>query len=178
MACHTVIRPEAKAQLMRFREVIAGVAAAILGAWWLWGASPFLFLPGAALVLAGGGLIWVGVLRARFRGDGQGPGSVQVDEGQITYFGPLNGGAVSLRELVEITYDGSVYPAHWRLQQSGVPELLIPCNAEGADRLFDAFATLPHFRMQSALTVLRADEKHSIVIWQRDPVTRRSIGLH
>ncbi|MFK7763690.1 MAG: hypothetical protein AB8B62_10535 [Roseobacter sp.] len=173
-----MIRPEAKAQLVRFREVLAGVGAALLGLWWLWGASPLLMLPGVALALAGIALIWLGLQRAKFRGEGLGPGSVQVDEGQITYFGPLTGGAVDLRDLTQITFDGTLFPAHWQLHQPGVPDLLIPRNAEGSERLFDAFATLPGFRMQSALSVLGSDEKHSIVIWQRTPVARASIALH
>ena len=173
-----MIRPEAKAQLSRFREVIVGAAFVFLGVWWLWGASAILILPGVALVLAGLALMWIGLQRARFRGEGQGPGAVRVDEGQIAYFGPLTGGVMDLRDVSQVTYDGALYPAHWRLQQPDTPELLIPCNAEGVDHLFDALATLPGFRMQSALSVLNAGEKHSIVIWQRDPVSRRSIGLH
>jgi hypothetical protein len=163
-----MIRPEAKAQLMRWREVIAGGAAVVLGAWWLAGSSAVLLIPGAALSLAGGALIWVGVQRARFRGEGQGPGSVDVDEGQITYFGPLTGGAVALRELTRVTLDPGLYPAHWRLREGTAPELLIPVNADGADRLFDAFATLPGLRMEQALAALKTTEKHPIVIWQRD----------
>jgi hypothetical protein len=173
-----MIRPEARDQLMRWREVLAGGVAVVLGLWWLAGNSALLILPGAALTIAGVALIWIGVQRARFRARGQGPGSVQVDEGQITYFGPLTGGTVALREIARITLDPGFYPAHWRLWQRGVPELLIPVNAEGADSLFDAFATLPGLRMEKVLSALNGGGEHPIVIWQRDLPESAPISLH
>lgn len=173
-----MIRPEAKAQLMRWREALAGGAAAALGLWWLIGGSSLLLLPAVALLAAGVALIWVGVQRARFRGEGQGPGAVDVDEGQITYFGPLTGGAVALRELNRVTLDPGLHPAHWRLSQEGAPELMIPVNADGAERLFDAFATLSGFRMEQALAALRTKEKHPIVIWQRNASISAQSTLH
>ena len=97
-----MIRPEAKAHLMRWREALAGIAVLLLGLWWLAGNSQVLLLPAVALVILGLALIWMGMQRARFRGEGQGPGSVDVDEGQITYFGPLTGGAVAVREITRV----------------------------------------------------------------------------
>jgi hypothetical protein len=173
-----VIRPEAKAQLLRWREVLAGAGALLVGLWWLTRPGLLLTLPGGALVLAGAALIWVGLQRARFRREGQGPGSVDVDEGEITYFGPLTGGAVSLRELREIAYDPTSYPAHWRLRQEGVPEVVIPVNAAGAEALFDAFATLPQFRMEQALAVQKRKAAQPIVIWRRDPSVSAYPSLH
>lgn len=172
------IRPQARDALIRWREALAGAAAAMLGAWWLAGNSSLLALPGAALALGGIALVWIGVQRARFRSVGQGPGSVQVDEGQITYFGPLTGGAVALRELTHVTLDPSLFPSHWRLKESGAPELLIPVNAAGADRLFDAFSTLPGFHMEQALAALRSEDKHSIVIWEQTGTRSARASLH
>lgn len=171
-----MIRPEAKEQLMRWREVLVGAGAFFLGVWWLAGPMGLLKLPGAVVVIAGAALIWVGVQRARFRGKGQGPGSVSVDEGQINYFGPLTGGAVALREMTRITLDPGLHPTHWRLWQDGVPELLIPVNADGAERLFDAFATLPGLRMEQLLSALKTADKQPIVIWQRPVPGTRSIA--
>jgi hypothetical protein len=173
-----MIRPEAKAQLWRWREVLAGVGAASLGAWWIAGGSALLLLPGIALGLAGAALIWIGVQRARFRSEGQGPGTVEVDEGSVTYFGPLTGGTVALRELDQIAFDPSQHPPHWRLFQSGTTELLIPVNASGADALFDAFATLPDFRMEQALNALKAQDKHRIVIWRRRIEAMSQLSRH
>ncbi|WP_299500775.1 hypothetical protein [uncultured Roseobacter sp.] len=173
-----VIRPEAKAQLLRWREALAGACLAGLGAWWLLGPGRLLTLPAIGLLVAGLGLIWVGVQRARFRSSGDGPGSVRVDEGQITYFGPLTGGAVALREMSQLTLDKALYPAHWRLQQPGQPELLIPVTAEGADALFDAFATLTGLRTERMLHALHEEGKHQIVIWQRASAKNAHLSLH
>ena len=172
------IRPQARDTLIRWREALVGAAAATLGAWWLLGSSALLMLPGAALALGGISLIWIGVQRSRFRSVGDGPGSVQVDEGQITYFGPLTGGAIALSELTHVTLDSALFPSHWRLKQAGTPELLIPVNAAGADRLFDAFSTLPRFHMEQALAALRSDKKHSIVIWEQANTELARASLH
>ncbi|MEM9577486.1 MAG: hypothetical protein AAF999_10790 [Pseudomonadota bacterium] len=172
------IRPQAQAALIRWREALVGGAAGALGIWWLLGNSPLLLLPGAVLGIGGLALIWIGVQRARFRSAGQGPGTVQVDEGQITYFGPLTGGAVALRELTHVTLDASLYPAHWRLKQDGAQELLVPVNAAGAERLFDAFSTLPGFHMEQALAALRSEKKHSIVIWEGPKARAARVSLH
>jgi hypothetical protein len=172
------IRPEARETLLRWREAGVGLLACALGLWWALAKGGLFLLPGIALLIAGAALIWIGVQRARFRAEGQGPGSVQVDEGQITYYGPLTGGAVALREITAITYDSTLHPAHWRLRMGAVPELLIPVNAEGSDGLFDAFATLPGFRMTHALNALQGREPHPIVIWQRDMSIAAQRTLH
>ena len=173
-----MIRPEVKELFIRWREALAGLVVLVLGAWWLGGNSQVLMLPAVALMILGLALIWIGIQRARFRGEGQGPGTVDVDEGQITYFGPLTGGAVAVREITRVTLDPGLHPMHWRLRQGGAPELLIPVNAAGADRLFDVFATLPGLRMEHALSALKTTEKHSIVIWQRDLSISAQSALH
>ncbi|MBW4707218.1 hypothetical protein KX928_05400 [Roseobacter sp. YSTF-M11] len=173
-----MIRPEAKAQLIKWREVLIGGVIAVTGIWWLVGPGRLLVLPAVGFILGGAALIWLGIQRARFRSGGQGPGSVQVDEGQITYFGPLTGGAVALRELAKVTLDKSLFPAHWRLDQPGHPALLIPVNAEGADALFDAFATLSDLRTEKMLSALQEPGKQPIVIWQREARENAQLSLH
>lgn len=163
----TFFRAEAKAALWRWREVILGGATALLGLWWVFGPGGLLIVPGWALILAGGALIWLGVQRARFRGSDGGAGAVQVDEGQVSYFGPLTGGIVSLREMERLTLERAMFPAHWRLEQRGQPPLLIPVNAKGAEALFDAFATLPGLRTERMLQELHATRHQAVVIWQR-----------
>lgn len=173
-----MIRPEAKAQLVRWREVLVGAFAFLLGFWWLVGPGNLLILPAIALMIAGAALIWVGAQRARFRSAGHGPGAVQVDEGQITYFGPLTGGAVDLRDLDRIVLDPTLHPTHWRLRPCGHPELLIPVNAEGAEALFDAFATLEGLRMAQVLSALNSMESAPVVVWQRDLAISAQATLH
>ena len=174
----TFFRPEAMAAVIRWREVLLGGALALLGVWWLVGPGRLMTIPGAALTFGGAALVWVGIQRGRFRGPGGGVGTVLDDEGEITYFGPLTGGSVSLRELTRLTLDKSHHPAHWRLDQPGQPPLMIPVNADGADILFDAFATLPGLPTERMLAALRAPGRASVVIWERENTRLRTTPLH
>lgn len=171
-------RPEATAAVWRWREAICGVFAALVGLWLVSGPGFLLAIPGYAFLAGGGLLIWIGIQRGRFRGPNDGAGTVHVDEGQVTYFGPLTGGTVALREMDSLTLDGGMFPAHWRLAQSGQAPLLIPVNADGADALFDAFATLPGLRTERMLTTLRSDPHQAVVIWTRGPARPSDALLH
>ncbi|KIN70704.1 hypothetical protein Z945_3168 [Sulfitobacter noctilucae] len=175
----TFFCPEAQAAVWRWREAIAGGVLALLGFWLVSGPGFLLAVPGYAALGCGVMLGWLGVQRGRFRGADGGVGAVQVDEGQVSYFGPLTGGTVALRELESLTLDGRMFPAHWRLvQRGGDAPLLIPVNAAGAEALFDAFATLPGLRTERMLTTLKADPQSAVVIWQRDPTQSSHALLH
>lgn len=167
----TFFRPEATAALWRWREVLCGAAVTVLALWWLAGSRGLLFYLAPVLLVGAGALIVVGLQRGRFRGAGGGLGTVQVDEGEVTYFGPLTGGSVSLREVARVTLDGRHRPAHWRLDQPHQTPLLIPVDAEGADALFDAFAALPGLRTEHMLAQLRAAPRTPVVIWERSAPT-------
>jgi hypothetical protein len=171
-------RPEAKAALWRWREVLIAIGLVLLGLWWIMGPGRLLALPGWALVLAGSAFALVGVQRARFRGAGDGPGAVQVDEGQVAYFGPLTGGVVALTALERLSLDATMNPAHWRLDAAGQDTVFIPVNAAGSDALFDAFATLPGLRTERMLTELGAGRRHAVVIWERSPLRPAHALLH
>ncbi len=171
-------RPEAKAALWRWREVLLAAGLALLGGWWIVGPGRLLAVPGWALVAGAMALAFVGVQRARFRGAGDGPGAVQVDEGQIAYFGPLTGGVVALRALERLSLDATLHPAHWRLDQPGQAAVMIPVNAAGSDALFDAFATLPGLRTERMLAELRSDKVQTVVIWERKPLRPAHAVLH
>lgn len=174
----TFLRPEAQDALMRWREAIIGIAVAALGVWLVVGPGYLLAVPGYALIAGGAALIWTGVQRGRFRGPGGGAGAVQVVEGQVTYFGPLTGGTIALREMDSLTLDGNMFPAHWQLTQKDEPPLLIPVNAAGAEALFDAFATLPGLRTERMLATLQANPHQAVVIWQRGPLRPPGALLH
>lgn len=174
----TFFRPEARATVWRWREVLLGVFVALMGCWFVTGPGFLLAVPGYGLVVAGIALIWLGVQRGRFRRQGNGAGAVQVDEGQISYYGPLTGGSIALRELQSLTLDGTLFPPHWRLNQEGVPSLLIPVNAAGAEVLFDAFSTLPGLKTERMLSTLRANPHQAVVIWHRGPLRPEGVLLH
>jgi hypothetical protein len=161
------IRPEAQAAILRWREVFVGAGIAALG---LWAASGFGLLRwvGYGIVLLGALVIYTGVQRARFRTGKDGPGTVQVDEGEVMYYGPWWGGSVALRDVSRIELAGGGDTAVWRLYQPGRETLVIPTNADGAEALFDAFATLPGMRtgaMLHALNSRTAAGDHPVVIW-------------
>lgn len=165
-------RPEARAALWRWREVLAGAGLLSLGLWWAFGATGWMINGvGIGLLLAAAALIVLGLQRARFRAAGDGPGVVQVVEGRVAYFGPLTGGAVDIADVTRLGLDRRMHPAHWVLHQPGHDPLHIPVTAKGADTLFDAFATLPGLRTEYMLRELTRDTSNEVLIWQRDRTT-------
>ncbi|WP_424984937.1 hypothetical protein [Microbulbifer sp. S227A] len=172
------IRPELRAALWQYRETAAGAAMMLLGLWWVLGPGGLLGWVGGALALAGGTLSFVGLQKARFRLGGGGQGVVQVDEGQITYFGPLGGGAVAVADLKSIALIPGGRPAHWVLSQPGQPDLQIPVDAEGTEALFDVFAALPGIRTERMLAELQNGPAHPVVIWSRGSLRPEHQRLH
>jgi hypothetical protein len=164
------IRPEAQAALWRWREVLFGAFAVLLGLNWTLRAGGLLTYVGGALILLGAILIFLGVQRARFRNSGTGgPGAVDVDEGQVVYFGPMTGGAMAMRDMDELALIRTRQTPHWRLS-AGQDALFIPVDAEGADALFDAFTALPDLNTERMLSALKDQGAHDTVIWERSAV--------
>jgi hypothetical protein len=152
------IRPELTETLSRWREVIAAVTTAALGALGL-GLGTGYVIPGAGLILLVTGLAWVvqSVRRQRFLQPGEAPGIVRVTEAQIAYLGPRIGGFVSLPELAELRLLTLRGRRVWRLRQADGQMLHIPVEAEGAEALFDAFAALPGMDTGALLAALGGD---------------------
>jgi len=151
----TLIRPELLAGFNRVREVIFGGATAMAGGW-LVGLGGYFFVPlGLAVLGLGTGWAVLAWRRLRFDQGWDGPGVVEVDEGQIGYLGPGAGGYVSLADLIELRLLSLRGRRVWRLKQADGQALLIPVDAAGADLLFDAFASLPG--MDSATLVAALD---------------------
>jgi hypothetical protein len=163
------LRPEAKAQLLRWRETLAGLGAVVLGLWLVLTAYGVLFGLGVVLILGGAALAVAGVQRARFRQGSDGPGVVQIVEGRITYFGPFGGGAASLDRLawLEVVPVPGAAGAFLLIEEEG-ERLEIPVDARGADRLFDVFAALPGFDTRAMLAAMRPPVRERTAIWQRD----------
>lgn len=169
------VRPEARAALRRYREVIVGVVIAVLALWWLSQAVGIMRFLAPAILVAAGALIMVGLQRARFRGATDGVGAVQVVEGRIAYFGPLTGGSVALSEISHLVLDGRPHPPHWVLEQPGRPPLHIPVDAAGAEALFDVFASLPGLSTRVMLMQLDAEPAQAVTIWRRGQVDLASL---
>jgi len=138
-----MIRPELIAAARRGHEVIwaAGIVAA--GGWLVWLGGYLLVPVGLAVAGMGMALALMAWRRMRFAQDTVTPGVVEVDEGQIGYLGPMIGGYVSLPELAEVRLITLRGRRLWRLKQNDGQTILIPVDALGAEKLFDAFASLP-----------------------------------
>lgn len=163
-----LLRPEALATLARWREVLAAVAVAAT-ALWLFRLGGYILAPlGVALGLAALGWAVIALRRMRFSRAVAAPGLVEVDEGQIGYFGAGLGigGYVALRDLTEIRLLSLRGALYWRLKQTDGQAILIPVAAAGAGALYDAFATLPGIDMGRLTAAL--DQHHPAQsLWQR-----------
>jgi hypothetical protein len=178
------IRPEVLGHMTRWREVVLGLALAATGGWAIW-MGGFFFVPlGVAILAIGVGWSVLALRRMQFGQAGDAPGVVEVDEGQITYFGPNIGGAVGLPELVEIRLLTLRGRRIWRLKQADGQTILIPVEAAGAERLFDAFAALPGMDTSALVGALQTSgpgtgsalvlDGAARVVWQR---TARGVVL-
>jgi len=172
------IRPEAKLALWRWREVLVAGLVLLVGISWISGPGGLLGWMGWVLVAVSIALAVIGVQRVRFRTGAGGPGVVTIDEGQITYLGPLTGGMVATREIERLALDPTADPAHWVLDQPGQPVLHIPVNAEGAEALFDVFSALPGLKTEQMLAELNGGATHPVVIWERRPMRPPHARLH
>lgn len=151
------IRPEVLAVAHRWREVIAGAALAVLGTWTATRGG-FLLTPlGLALLAVGVALALTAWRRLRFQQEGEAPGIVRVTEAQIAYYGPRVGGFVGLPDLSEIRLLTLRGRRIWKLKQVDGQLLHIPVESDGAESLFDAFATLPGIDMAALVAALGSE---------------------
>lgn len=169
-----MIRPEVLALFRRYGEVILGAALVAFGVWVVLSANLFWQAIGSLFVGAGLGLGWSGWRRARLTApDMDGLGVVEVDERQITYYAPYEGGAVSINDLARVTIvtndkGPQADDIHWLLEENGGARLLIPNSAEGAGQLFDALAPLKGIDFEAAIRAMGSTANASFVIWAKD----------
>lgn len=163
------IRPGIRALLDRSRELLVAGLLGLVGTWVFTFGGWFFQGLGLAAMLLSLALAYVAIRRLRFRPGGGAPGVVQVDEGQITYLAPRNGGFVALSELTELAIVFDADGARlWRLTQSGFPTVTIPAAAQGADALFDAFVSLPGARPGHIVAALdRTPDQGPVTVWRR-----------
>lgn len=172
-----LIRPDALALLRRWREVILAGGLGFLGLWVATRGGPILAALGIGLAALGVGWALSGWRRMRFAQGITAPGLVEVIEGEVRYFGPSLGGAVSLADLTELRLITLRGRRVWRLKQRDGQALLIPVDAAGAEALYDGFTTLPGLDMAAVLSALSpaptgpglvpAHLPDMVVIWHR-----------
>ena len=137
------IRPEITDAVVRYREAL-GAGLVVLVGLWLMALGGYVLVPLGAIVAAIGAILTLTAFRrARFAQTVAAPGVVELDERQVSYLAPELGGFISLDELVEIRLLSMRGRRMWRLKQSDGQALLIPVDAEGAQKLFDVFTSLP-----------------------------------
>lgn len=165
------MRPEAKALLWRWREVIVAVVVTALFA--SWALSSFGWVAWFAWAVTALSVIFAfaAIQRARFATDGGGFGSVEVDEGVISFFSPLTGGQVAIADLLSVTLvPAGKGKAHWHLSAPAQPDVIIPVDAHGSDKLFDVFVNLPGIETEKMLRQIKQAPEHAVVVWRKSTV--------
>jgi hypothetical protein len=151
------IRPELSAATWRWREVLAGAALTVFGAWTALQGGYLLTPLGIALAALGALWALTAWRRLRFQQEGEAPGILRVTEAQIAYYGPRVGGFIALPDLAEIRLLTLRGRRIWKLKQGDGQVLHIPVESDGAEALFDAFASLPGIDMATVVAALGAD---------------------
>lgn len=170
MSLKNFIRPELRQKIWRWREAMFGLFMAACGMLWVVTQQGVLAAVGISLAIVGALIIFAGIQRTRFRVGRGGPGVVKVDERQVTYYGPHDGGSVSIDALESVMLEPKAKPsAEWILKESGGQPLHIPVNAENAELLFDVFAALEGIKTENMLTQLHAEPEKRVTIWQQPP---------
>ena len=173
-----MIRAEVKASFWRWRELIIGILVMALGANWYFASFGLLKLAGAVAILFGAISIFVGQQRGRFRVIGSAPGIVGLVEGQISYFGPKEGGVIAIADITGVSLVTHEDMRSWRLDRNGHPSLIIPITAQGGELLFDAFAELKDLNLENMVHQISQVNENSAVIWRRNDYGRNDRYLH
>jgi hypothetical protein len=166
-----MIRPEIRDWISRWSEVLIAGLVTLAGLWIALRGGWFLAAVGLALAGIGATLMLGARRRIPFLRPVAAPGVVEIDEGAIRFYGAVAlGGEIPLRDLTEIRLMRLKGHAHWRLRSSTGEALLIPVDAAGAERLADAFTSLPGLDMGSISTAL-AQVDHQLdavrTVWRR-----------
>ncbi len=173
-----ILRPTLVARLKPYREVIGAGVVAALGLWVAAQGGVILVPLGLVIAALGATLALNAWRRARFAQGTSAPGIVELDEGQIGYLAPDLGGYLSLNELVEIRLLTIRGKRMWRLKQSDGQAMLIPVDAAGAERLFDAFVNLAGMDSAALIAALGAPPAENLsearVVWRRPPAVTKA----
>lgn len=170
-----LIRPEVADRLTRWREALAAVAVGAFGLWVATRGGWFLAGVGGLVLLLAASLFWSAVQRLRLQPADAGPGIVEIDEGQIAWYGPGIGGFVSVRELTELGLVTVQGLRVWRLRQADGQLLLIPTGAQGVEGLIDALTALPGLEIQRLVAALEAGVDAPF-LWRRPRADEPRLG--
>lgn len=166
------IRPELRAALARHQHHAWAVVGLVTGALVMWRGvaivAPFLTVFGGGIAVLSA-VLWIAHRqRAAFYREVTQPGIVQIDEAQISYYGPETGGVVDRDALirVDLISDGDGR-ARWALYHSDGSPVSIPLAAEGADQLVDLLMSLSGVEVGAALSALDRGRVGLVTVWTR-----------
>lgn len=166
-----LIRPEASAALLRWREVALSLGVVALGLWLVLRPGLFYNVLGGAVLGLGFGLSLTAWRRLRFARPVTAVGVVEVDEGQVSYFGPETGGLIALPDLARIEIRPQSPDRAWHLVQQDGHSLTIPVAAQGTELLYDVFGALPAARAETFIAALSGPvPTTSQTLWRRAPL--------
>lgn len=167
-----MIRPEVTALMRRYLEAIIGTLAALFGFYLL--TRSFILWQGIGLLLIVVGCVIAvtSIRRLSLRSDSVGPGVVEVNERQISYFAPSLGGTISINQLVRISLVSAKGGAwsdemQWLLEGEDGATLSIPNAATGTEKLYDAFSALPGVDYSAIKRALTGKPYDACVIWSK-----------
>lgn len=172
------MRQDAIETLKRFRGLIIALCTICLGLYWILNSFGLLMIVGYPVTFIGITLGYSTIQRLRFHRNNEGQGIVHFVEGQITYFGPESGGIVAAGDITRVVLRRIGLENVWVIEQPAQPALVIPTNAQGADRLFDAFVLLPNWNVEFTLSRLEDNQSHEDVIWQSNQYLDQSRYIH
>lgn len=168
------IRPEARAAIWRWRDVLAGTPVLILGLYWAFGTGGILSWIGYAVTVLGGVMLFTGLQRGRFLGGlgRKSTGLIELDERQLTYFGVGEGVIVPLGAVARIEIEtndrGPIEDdAFWRFTLADYSVSRIPAAAVGSDKLFDALAAFPGADYEKVIAAAGCTENTRFLIWEK-----------
>lgn len=173
-----MFRPEVIRLMQRWADAAFGLGLAALGIWIAFLGGWVLLALGVAVGLAGLGWAILGVQRAKFAGDPDAPGMIEITEGQLRYLHPVIPGEISLADLAELRLVRYRGRKMWRLRDFEGASLLLPVDASGAAALFDAFSALPGLAAADLVAAIEgassakgqhlpAAAHHEHLIWRR-----------
>lgn len=108
---------------------------------------------------------------AQVRKKPESPGIVEVTERRISFLAPTQGGIVELDDLTKLEimttdqgpYTQDVFWVFWLQDQSTV---MIPNNAQGSEKIFDAIDGLPGVSFHKVIAAMGSTENARFTIWE------------
>ncbi|EBA02010.1 hypothetical protein RB2150_10469 [Rhodobacterales bacterium HTCC2150] len=168
------VRPELRAQIFRFREVIFAVGVGLFGLWVFSAGGPLFGFIGLVIIFAGFGLALIGWRRVRLNFGEGGLGVVEVDERQISYLLSYGGFTLSIGDITAIEIQtNSLGPLSndlfWVFKSIGQHPQSIPGNAVGAEKIYDMLASFNNVDFDKAVAAAQTTETGTFQIWKKGP---------